>query len=38
MQEQLAKVGFYMAFFEKELDARAWLLQRQDTAASEART
>ena len=34
MQVQLAKVGFYMAFFEKELDARAWLCQQQDAAAS----
>jgi len=29
MRQQLAKVGFYPAFFEKELDARAWLLRQQ---------
>jgi hypothetical protein len=33
MREQMAKVGFYPAFFEKELDARAWLLQQQQAAA-----
>ena len=27
--KQLAKIGFYLAFFEKEVDARAWLLQQQ---------
>lgn len=29
IREQLAKIGFYLAFFEKEVDARAWLLQQQ---------
>jgi hypothetical protein len=31
MQEQLAQVGFYAAFFEKELEARAWLTQQTTT-------
>lgn len=34
MQQQLAKAGFYMAFFEKELDARAWLQHQQAAATS----
>jgi hypothetical protein len=29
MKQQVAKVGFYPAFFEKELAARAWLMQQQ---------
>jgi len=29
MRQQLARAGFYPAFFEKETDARAWLLQQQ---------
>jgi hypothetical protein len=28
MKEQLAQVGFHPAFFEKEPDARAWLMQQ----------
>lgn len=39
MQEQVAKVGFYPAFFDKELAARAWLLnQREAEAAKKQRT
>jgi hypothetical protein len=34
MREQLAKAGFYPAFFDKELDARAWLLQQQQQDAA----
>ena len=30
MQREVAKVGFYPAFFDKETDARAWLLQRKE--------
>lgn len=32
MQQQLAQVGFHAAFFEKELEARAWLTQQAATA------
>ena len=32
MQQQLAQAGFYAAFFEKELEARAWLTQQATTA------
>jgi hypothetical protein len=31
MQQQLAKAGFYPAFFEKELEARAWLMQQAES-------
>jgi len=31
MQEQVAKAGFYPTFFDKERDARAWLLHQQNT-------
>jgi hypothetical protein len=34
MQQQVAIASFYPAFFEKELDARAWLLQQQQDAAA----
>lgn len=34
MQVQMANVGFYPAFFEKELDARAWLMQQQQNVAT----
>jgi hypothetical protein len=27
--QQLAKIGFHVAYFEKELAAREWLLQKQ---------
>ncbi|RZK60829.1 MAG: hypothetical protein EOO59_06540 [Hymenobacter sp.] len=29
MRQQVAKVGLYPVFFDKEADARAWLLQQQ---------
>lgn len=31
MRQQLAKAGFHTAFFEKETEARAWLLQHTAT-------
>ncbi len=30
MQKQVAKFGFYPAFFDKEPDARAWLLEQKE--------
>ncbi len=31
MRTQVAKTGFYLDFFEKEPDARAWLVRQQQT-------
>lgn len=33
MRQQVAQVGMHLAFFEKEPDARAWLLHQQQAEA-----